>query len=390
LDVAAYLYPWDVLGDPGAAEWVAGLGLDHAVLAAGYHATRALTPRHPEHRVVTAPHSAAYYPTWDAAWRGSQLRPPAATWLPGPDPFGAVVDALAAAGVPVHAWLVLSHVDLTAGADTANCVVNAYGDRYPWALCPARDAVLRYAVTYAAEVAARPGIAGIELEACGWYGFDHGSAHDKTAGLALAQARQYLLSLCFCGACRTGYRRAGIHPDELAARVRDALDPAFQGLPEPDRSEQDAIEAQLGPDLAAAVAGVRGAVADGLRAQVVAAVRDAAPGRTVALHATPRPHRATAFAGVDVRVAGAAVDRLVVNCWHGTDPVAETRVAAGAQPVSVVASLLAVAGLGGHPADLPAQVATARAAGADGVRLYHAGLAGAADLAAIASMREAT
>jgi hypothetical protein len=380
MDVAAYLYPWDVLGDPESAGRVAGLGLDHVVLAAGYHATRALTPRHPEHRVVTVPHSAAYYPTGDSAWRGSELRPAAATWLPGRDPFGSVTAELTGAGVPVHAWLVLDHVDLPTGAGTTNCVVNAYGDRYPWALCPARDAVLRYAVTYAAEVVARPGIAGIELEACGWYGFDHLSAHDKTAGAAPDEAREYLFSLCFCGACHLAYRRAGVHPEELAGRVRDAL----------DTGPRAGIEELLGADLAAAVGSVRDAVADRLRAQVVAAVRQVAPGAAVALHASPRAYRSTAFTGVTAPVAAALVDRLVVNCWQGSEPVAEMRAEAGGVRVSVVASLLAVAAMGGRPADLPAQVAKARAAGADGVRLYHAGLAGTADLAGIASIREAT
>ena len=45
-DAAAYVYPWDVLGDPTAPELLAGLGVDHITLAALYHATRALTPRH--------------------------------------------------------------------------------------------------------------------------------------------------------------------------------------------------------------------------------------------------------------------------------------------------------------------------------------------------------
>jgi hypothetical protein len=321
------------------------------------------------------PHSAAYYPTDDTAWRGSELRPGTATWLPGRDPFGVAAAALREAGVPVHAWLVLNHVDLPTGAGTTHCVVNAFGDRYPWALCPARDAVLRYAVTYAAEVAARPGVSGIELEACGWYGFDHLSAHDKSGWTGTDPARQHLYSLCFCGACHTAYRRAGIHPEELAGRVREALDADPPGPVE---------------DLLGAVDTVRDGIADRFRAQVVAAVRQAAPGAAVALHATPRPRVSTAFTGVTVPVAAALVDSLVVNCWQDTGALAETLAGAGG-PVSVAASLLAVAGMGGRPGELPARVAKARAAGADGVRLYHAGLASTADLAVMkeALMKEA-
>src|ERR1041384_1083309 len=61
-NAAAYVYPWDVVGDDAAAETIAGLGVDHAVVAAFYHATRALTPRHPRHRVVVAENSASYLP----------------------------------------------------------------------------------------------------------------------------------------------------------------------------------------------------------------------------------------------------------------------------------------------------------------------------------------
>ena len=42
-----------------------------------------------------------------------------------------------------------------------------------------------------------------------------------------------------------------------------------------------------------------------------------------------------------------------------------------------------MAGLGGHPATLPDQAAAVRAAGATGLRFYHAGLAAPADLDAI-------
>ncbi len=60
--IAAYAYPWDVAGDPRAAERLAALGLHEVTLAAVYHATRAVTPRHPHRRFVTAERTAAYVP----------------------------------------------------------------------------------------------------------------------------------------------------------------------------------------------------------------------------------------------------------------------------------------------------------------------------------------
>lgn len=387
MQVAGYLYPWDVIGDPAAADRVAGLGPDHVVLAAVYHGTRALTPRHPRHRVVVADRTAAYFPVSDARWRGATLRPEPADWLASTDPFGQAAAALRGAGVPAHAWVVFNHVDLPGTRDQN--VVNAYGDVYPWALCPAQEPVVEYGLGLAAAVAALPGIEGVELEACGWYGFDHLSAHDKVGGVPLSNAEQYLLSLCFCDACDRRYRSAGIDPAALRRQVCLVLDGRFAGTRAPGdagtpggpgaASEADQIDALLGAGLAAAVAEVRHAVADELRTAVTGRIRSLRPELTVLLHADPRPHGTLAFTGVDpARVAG-TVDGLVVSCWRGTDAL-PAAVAGGSR---AYASLLAVEGMGGRPRELPGQVAAARAAGASGVRLYHLGLAGAADLDAV-------
>lgn len=44
MKASAFVYPWDVVGDPAAAGRIAGLGVRQATLASAYHSTRALTP----------------------------------------------------------------------------------------------------------------------------------------------------------------------------------------------------------------------------------------------------------------------------------------------------------------------------------------------------------
>jgi hypothetical protein len=110
------------------------------------------------------------------------------------------------------------------GAADPSCTVeNAFGDRYPWALCAGSPAVRDYAAALAAEVGALADVGAIELEACGWYGIEHGSAHDKTAGAA-GSAAAWLLSACFCAACAQAYAAAGADPAELRAAVRSVAD----------------------------------------------------------------------------------------------------------------------------------------------------------------------
>jgi len=92
--IAAYAYPWDVAGDPRAAERLAALGLNEVTLAAVYHATRAVTPRHPRHRFVTAERTAAYVPLDESRWRDAPIALAAAD-----DSFVDAAEALRANGL---------------------------------------------------------------------------------------------------------------------------------------------------------------------------------------------------------------------------------------------------------------------------------------------------
>jgi len=394
--IGAYLYPWDVDGDPAAADRIAGLGLTEVTLAAAYHAVRAVTPFHPRHRIVTRD-AAVYYRADPARWDGMRLRPPArdlAAADPGlaaadraaPDPgagdpagsFERAAAALRSAGLSVTAWLVLTHNSRLAA--TGECAVrNAFGDVYPWALCAGSPDVREYTAMLAAEVAALPGVDAIELEACGWYGFEHGSAHDKTGSVAgpAGDDGLWLLSLCFCPVCSESYRSAGADPANLAAQVRAAAD-GGGALPD---------------DAAALLDQARAAAAGRLLTGVLTAVRAAAPGRAVLVHSAPDPRSVGANPGYDpAQLCGpGGADGIMLACGNpatAADLVART--AAAAPPGARIAAVLqAVAGLGGQPQTLPAQAAAVRAAGATELRLYHAGLAAGGDLTAIRELCQA-
>ncbi|MFI9148894.1 hypothetical protein [Streptomyces sp. NPDC053367] len=380
MKASAFVYPWDVNGDPAAGEWIAGLGVPQVTLASAYHSTRALTPRHPRHRVVTAEHAAVLYPA-DERWTGRELRPyPAGAWAPG-DAFGEACAALADAGLEVHSWVVLAHNSRLGAEHPGTSVVNAYGDRYPWAPCIAQPATRAYLVDLAAEAAVRPGAAGTELESLGWYGLAHLHAHDKTGGVGLGDAGQYLMSLCFCADCREGYAGHGLDPDALAARVREALDPVWRGAP--SDGGWPGIEKLLGEAEAAGTRAWRDSVARRLQEDAVAAVREAAPeGFQVLLHADPVSYRCGANAGVDPAHVLACADGVVVPCTGGAG-LLRPFAAQGVEGAVVAANFTVVSGMGGRPGTLADDIAHARALGAGEVRLYHVGLASDGDLDAV-------
>jgi hypothetical protein len=366
-------------GDPAAADRIAGLGLTQVTLAAAYHAVRAVTPFHPRHRIVTR-NAAVYYRPDPARWDGQRLRPQAED-TPAADPAGSferAAAALRAAGIGVTAWVVVTHNSRLAG--TGECAVrNAFGDVYPWALCAGSAPVREYAASLAAEVAALAGVDAIELEACGWYGFEHGSAHDKTGDVAgpaapAGAAGDWLLSLCFCASCQEAFRSAGADPAKLAAQVRAAAGGA----------------AALPGDAAGVLDQARAAASGRLLTEVLTAVRAAAPGQPVLVHSAPDPRAGGANPGYDpARLCGpGGADGVVLACGNpASAPDLVTRTAAAAPPGTRIAAVLqAVAGLGGHPETLPVQAAAVTAAGATELRLYHAGLAAPADLRAIAAL----
>ncbi|MFF9014283.1 hypothetical protein ACF09C_15110 [Streptomyces sp. NPDC014870] len=365
----AFVYPWDIVGDPAAPGLLAGLGLASVTLATAYHSTRAVTPRHPAHRIVTAEHAAVLYPPDPARWSGRALRPyEAGEWAPG-DAYGEAGRALADVGLEVHTWVVLAHNSRLGAERPETSVVNAYGDRYPWAPCIARPDVRAYLVDLAAEAAVRPGAAGTELESCGWYGLAHLHAHDKTAGVPLGDREQYLMSLCFCSACRQGYEAGGVDPDALTAAVRGALEPVWAGA---------GTAGGLGA-LEEPVLDWRVGTARALQEAAVAAVRAAAPaGFRVLLHADPEPHRCGANVGTDPAHVLALADGVV------TPAASAGPFGARARPGTVLAANVGVvAGMGGSPGTLAEDAKRAAAHGATELRLYHAGLASDADLAAV-------
>ena len=158
--------------------------------------------------------------------------------------------------------MVVTHNGRLAAAHPECAVHNAFGDAYPWALCAGSPAVAEYAAALAAEIAALDVVADVELEACGWYGYDHLSAHDKTGGTPAGPARPV--------AGRLLLRELRGH----AAGGRGGLrGHRGRGPGRPGRLVSDAVP----PELAGALSSVRAATAAAFLEHVVAAVRAAAP-----------------------------------------------------------------------------------------------------------------
>ncbi len=356
--VAGHAYPWDVLEDCSFPSRVRDHGLRTVTLAASYHSTRAATPLHPRHQVVTADYAALYRPVREQAWQDRRLTPLGPRWLDAADPFGSAAATLRAAGLKVAAWIVLTHNSRLGAANPDLAVVNCFDESYPYALCPSHEEVREYAATLAAEALLDAPVDEVSLEGCGQLGLTHRNHHEKTDDAWTPYAGR-LLSVCCCAVCRGAWRGLGLDPDRTVGGLRAAVRAEAEG-------EESTVEG-LDEVLAA-----RHAAADSLRAQVLAAVREHAPGVPVTLHGHPDPWATGASPGL-TPTAAADVDAVLVPCWPVAPATADmvARAAATGTPVDAYVTVLPPA----DPDALPGHLARLRTAGASRLSLYHLGLA---------------
>ncbi|WP_181133526.1 hypothetical protein [Rathayibacter sp. AY2B7] len=381
VDSTAYLYPWDVVGDPAAARRIARSGVSSVTLAAAYHSVRAATPRHPGHRVVEARTAALYVPVRERAWAGQRLTPgDGAAWA-GHESFARARDALAQAGLASRAWLALTHADGIAAGGTSSpvapdlCTTNAFGDVYTYALCPSSEEVRLYAATLTSECVTLAGVDSVTLEAGGPMGFGHMSAHEKTAGADNGPLDEALLSVCFCAACCSVYDQRG-GADALRHSVREALSRA----PGTSSTLDDGLRAALGDTTADVLLETRQSAARELRTTVLDAARSAGASR-VSVHCSSEVWATGPFGALldDAR----DLDGVIAAAWaQGPESVAEvSRLARSVHPSLTIGAYCTVL----PPTPIDVQQAARHwsallEAGATELHLYHAGLASEARL----------
>jgi hypothetical protein len=364
MKVVGYAYPWDVLA-PGFVERVAELGVDEVAVAVAYHSVRAATPWSAERTAVVARHAALYRPVRDV-WNGARLRPSTPDWVDAPDSAGDAVRLLNAAGIPVAAWLVLTHNSLLGNSSPDVAVRNCFGEIYPWALCPSQPAVREYAATLTAECLRGLDLSSVILEGCGPMGVVHQHQHEKTDGV-WSPATARLLSICCCAACADGW--AGRDAETMCGALREEI----RGLVE--TGDLSITEDTVPPAQREVVLTARQRAIDALRADVLARI---APGCRIVLHGALDPWATGALPGL-TPAAPDDVDAVVLQNWVPEQSSVDTVAAAKARLPDRVAVGSYVTAVAADP--VPAiedYVAELGRAGAAELHLYHLGLAGPA------------
>jgi len=378
-----WIHPTDVAAE-GADAVVAAvkeMGLGAISLAATYHAGRFLLPHDPKSSVKLLEGGVAWYQPDAARWKGQKLLPKAAAEGDGKDLARAARDAAVKAGLAVNAWVVALHNSRLGEAHPDCTLRNAFGDPYPWALCPSHPDVRQYAATLAADVAAQLEPAALELESFGFMGWAHQSHHDK-AGVQLDGAHEFLLSVCFCKECAKRMAARKVDAERIAARARTLVKSHLDGGGAPPGALPMKAE-EIGPWLAKEIGALEAANVMSARRETVVSligeVRKRVP-RNVALHAMahPSPFVTGAAIGGGLLALGEWVDAFILNLFREEPAQVRADVKSArttATPATrFLANLRAFAPDSATAESFRSKAAAALEEGAVALRVYHYGL----------------
>ena len=211
---AIYSYAWDLIetGVADAVEQFKALGLDTVTVAGSYHAGKFLRPH--GNGKVYFPEDGTIYFKADAKRYGT-IKPVANSMLGEQDVLRELSESKQ---VATNVWLVLLHNTLLGTTFPNATVTNAFGDHYPYNLCPSAPEARAYALGLARDVTESYPVMGISMETPGFLPYTHGFHHE----FALNMPNRWLdnmLGLCFCEHCMKGARGAGIDSVRLRDRV---------------------------------------------------------------------------------------------------------------------------------------------------------------------------
>jgi hypothetical protein len=223
--VSMWIYPWDVKAD-GVEETVRRckeeFGLTSISLTCSYHSGKFLLP----HRVrvtVYLPEPGSVYFQPDLSLYGDTVLKPRVSTLASEDNIlEQTAEACQKYGLGLRAWTVATHGSYHGTAHPECLQVNAFGDAYPYTVCPANPQVRRYVAALVKDLVSRGLFAAIDLESPGFALFSHGHHHELT-GISRGPLEEVLLSLCFCEHCLQRAREAGVDVENLQAEVKSLL-----------------------------------------------------------------------------------------------------------------------------------------------------------------------
>jgi hypothetical protein len=222
-------YPWDIL-DAGVSAFVRLVertGLSNITLAASYHAGKLLLPHNTRHRVYFVEEGTTYFRPSRRFFGTSKIKPIVSRLAAQHDSWKEITEACERRGIGVTAWVITFHNARLGTQYPQYTTQNAFGDRYPHALCPSQPAVMEYVLAMARDLASYP-ISAIEWESFKFIPFRHFSIFENEC-IEVTPFAALLLSLCFCRACLSAAKSFRVNGATVGRAVKTWLEEYFEG-----------------------------------------------------------------------------------------------------------------------------------------------------------------
>ena len=224
--ITMWTYPWDIK-DEGIEKVVkfakSDLGLTSLSVTALYHSGKFLLPRNPRRRVYFPEPGAAYFRPTPELYEGLRLQPLVSSLVQEGDFYPLIREACQKVGLNFEAWVLAFHNSGLGWQHPECCQRNAYGDIYPYALCPSNPHCQEYLKALVTDLVTNYEPDAVSVESPNYIGYLHGMHHEATP-TNYGELEVFLLSLCFCDSCRKMAQEAGIEVDDLQHWIRESLD----------------------------------------------------------------------------------------------------------------------------------------------------------------------
>jgi hypothetical protein len=228
-----FLHVWD-LQDEGVDRvlgWMRDSGLNQMLIAGSYHSGWFVHPRKEKRRLYMTQGGVLYFPPDPSVFKSTPIKPEVADFVRGTNWLRLAGEKLDRYGLRMASWTIGAHSTRLGQRYPEYTQHTAYGDSLPHALSIGHDAVRAYLKAVCRDLATNYPMYGVQLEAFGWMGVNHGHHHERDL-TELRPVEQALLSICFNPQTMRKAKDKGIDADKAREAVRVVLDGAFREAPD--------------------------------------------------------------------------------------------------------------------------------------------------------------
>jgi hypothetical protein len=372
-----WAYPWDIVdeGVDVALRRLADAGFADVSVAAVYHSAMLLLPHNPRRRVYFPEGGVTYFKPDERFYRDTPIKPIPSSLTERGDLLSLICEAARSYGLGTVAWVVTLHNDRLGLRYPQWTVENAFGDRYPYALCPSQPYVRQYVQGLVADLSSRYALSAVEVEALYYAGYPHLWSHPKE-GIRRPPLCTLLLSLCFCPACLATAADTGLDGARVRRDVQARLNAEFA---QPADGGESAADVMSMEEMERLLPGITGYLT--MRLSIVTTLLNSvAAASRVPLHAiigtgvSTRPWAS----GVSLEEWSDVCDALTITCYEEDSAIGIERKMTDARRrvrnSDLYAGLQAIPPRVTKPGDLAEAISAASRAPADGVSIYNYGL----------------